>query len=90
MNLESLFPPADVAADLAALDATVKADTSGVKTRRLTAYLTKAESQAQELALRSTDFEEKTFAGRLAEAFGAARGIMQSAWQKLHGGELTT
>lgn len=88
MDLEALCPPSDLVADLANLSTSVGGDTSGAKTRRLIAYLNEAEVAAQEQGLRSTDFEEKNFAVQLTEAFRASKGMLQSAWQKLHDREL--
>lgn len=88
MDLEALCPPAELTADLANLQTSIGGDTSGEKTRRLLAYLSRAEVAAQEQGLRSTDYEEKTFAVQLTDAFRACRGVLQSNWQHLHDREL--
>lgn len=90
MSLVLTPPPADLLADIDKLQATVDGDSSGDRTRRLAKYFAQAETLSQQARLRATDFEEKTFAGLVGDAYAASRRIVLLAWQKKHGRELTT
>jgi hypothetical protein len=85
MSFELSPPPADVLADLTELEAVVAQDTAGERTRRMAEFLAEAELRSQEMRLRTTDFEERNFAGAVSESFAAARRILIQAWHKSHG-----
>jgi hypothetical protein len=90
MSLALTPPSAELLSDLDKLEATVHGDSTGDKTRRLAKYFAQAETLSQQAQLRATDFEEKTFAALVGDAFAASRRIVLLAWQKHHGRELTT
>ena len=89
MTFELDAPPADVLADFTDLATTLVNDKSGDRTRQLAAYLSHAELLCLEKQLRTTDFEERYFAGMVVDSFSAARRILNSAWENRHGVELS-
>jgi hypothetical protein len=88
MNLDQLNPPVDLLADFDSMQTAITGDKTGEKTRRLATYFKQAQALSAETQLRTTDFEERHFAGLIGEAFGASRRIVLAAWQKEHGHEL--
>lgn len=89
MTFDAINPPSDLLPDIESLAATVEQDTSGERIKRLVAYFAQAENHCKEAQLRATDFQEKSFAGQVGEAYAASSRIVVSAWQKKHGSELS-
>ena len=88
MNLEHLNPPADLLAEFDDMPSTIASDATGARTRRLVAYFKQAQALGAQAQLRTTEFEERRFAGLVSDAFGAAHRIVLAAWQSAHGQEL--
>jgi ribosomal protein S4 len=88
MQTEAFAPPINIVEQFHSLHDAIASDQHGDHTRELIAYFRESERKAQELQLRTGDYEEKQFAGQLQDAYAASIRIVMAAWEKSHGVEL--
>lgn len=86
MDTNAFNPPADIAEDFRALQSTQFDDPSDDRLRRLLDYFDSCEMKAMQMRIQSADFEQKELAGMLADAFAAAKRIVQVASEKAASG----
>lgn len=90
MNFTSLIPPASFSDDykLHTLQAMIKNDQSGDKTRELVRYFRQSDLEATKLKVQTSDFEEKQFADLVSNALAASEDIVTTVWKETHDREL--
>ena len=82
MNTDTLVPPSDVLDDIKTLKTAGPGTAQEGRMHRLVGYFDDAEMKSQQLRLQSDDYEQKQFAGQLADALAAARRIVLVAAEK--------